>query len=250
MKCALRNGSQSWLVLVLWASLCLPLPAQTNGSDGCLTASGRQAKHDVIQLWHGMQSAPGNATKTDNLKWELPILAASTVLIAWGDTPASQQIQSTSLQHSADQWSNIGMGMELGAAGLLYGLGCGLHADQARKTGLTALEAMGAASVFDAVIKRGTNRQRPYVANSAGQFWEGGQSFPSGHAAASFAFAGVVMHSYPHSRWVKWSALGLATGVSLLRFPAKQHFLSDIVVGGTLGYVTGWRLASTPAGSP
>jgi hypothetical protein len=37
------------------------------------------------------------------------------------------------------------------------------------------------------------NRQYPYLHNSRGEFWEGGKSFPSGHAAASFAFASVSL---------------------------------------------------------
>jgi membrane-associated phospholipid phosphatase len=43
---------------------------------------------------------------------------------------------------------------------------------------------------------------------------------------------------------VKWGAYALATGVSLSRYPAKKHFTSDILVGATLGYVTGTYMAN------
>src|SRR6266566_92952 len=72
-----------------------------------------------------------------------------------------------------------------------------------------------------------------------GKFWGGGRSFPSGHSATSFAFAAVVAHRYPKNKWVKWGAYALATGVSLSRYAAKKHYPSDILIGATLGYVTG-----------
>jgi len=36
----------------------------------------------------------------------------------------------------------------------------------------------------------------------------------------------------------------LATGVALSRYPAKKHYLSDVLVGATVGYVTGSYAAS------
>jgi membrane-associated phospholipid phosphatase len=79
--------------------------------------------------------------------------------------------------------------------------------------------------------------------HSRGEFWEGGKSFPSGHSAASFAFASVLTHRYPHNPWVRWGAYALATGVSLGRLAGKKHFPSDVLVGATVGYVTGAYLA-------
>lgn len=105
--------------------------------------------------------------------------------------------------------------------------------------GFKALAAMGAAGTVDLGLKLAFDRQFPTTGNGAGKFWGGGRSFPSGHAATSFAFAAVVAHRYPHNRLLKWSAYALATGVSLSRYPAKKHFPSDILMGATLGYVTG-----------
>jgi PAP2 superfamily protein len=48
---------------------------------------------------------------------------------------------------------------------------------------------------------------------------------------------------YPQNKWVKWSAYALSTGVSLSRYPAKKHYPADILIGATLGYVTGACLA-------
>src|SRR6267142_599540 len=184
-----------------------------------------------------------NAVRPSNLKWELPILATTGVMIAEIDRPADNRIQSKSLQQTAGRWSNVGLGLELGSAALAYGMGCGKHHSYLRDTGFNALAAMGAAGTADLVLKLAFDRQFPYTPNSTGKFWGGGRSFPSGHSATSFAFAAVVAHRYPQNKWVKWGAYALATGVSLSRYPAKKHYPSDILIGATLGYVTGTYLA-------
>jgi membrane-associated phospholipid phosphatase len=182
--------------------------------------------------------------RVSNLKWELPILAATGILIAEADRPADNRIQSKSLQQVAGRWSNVGIGLELGSAALGYGLGCREQHGYLQNTGFTALAAMAAAGTADLGLKLAFDRQFPYSRNSTGKFWGGGRSFPSGHAATSFAFAAVVAHRYPENRWLKWSAYALATGVSLSRYPAKKHYPSDILIGTTLGYVTGTYMAT------
>jgi len=177
------------------------------------------------------------------LKWELPMLAATGILIAKVDRPADNRIQSRSLRQTAGRWSNVGLGLELGSGAVAYGFGCGKHDAYLRHSGFQALAAMGAAGTIDLVLKTAFDRKFPTAPHGAGRFWEGGRSFPSGHSATSFAFAAAIAHRYPKNKWVKWSAYALATGVSLSRYPAKKHFPSDILIGATLGYVTGTYLA-------
>jgi membrane-associated phospholipid phosphatase len=181
--------------------------------------------------------------RPSNLMWELPILAGTGVLIAEVDRPSANRIQSKSLQQTASEWSNVGLGLEIGAAALTYGIGCAKHHTYLRDSGFKSLAAVGAAGTEILVLKYTFDRQYPYTPNSTGKFWGGGQSFPSGHAAASFAFAAVIAHRYPKNKWIKWSAYAVATGVSLSRYPAKKHYPSDILVGATLGYVTGTYFA-------
>ena len=171
-------------------------------------------------------------------------VAATGILIAEVDRPADNRIQSKSFEDLAGRWSNLGLGMEIGSAALAYGAGCRGHNSYLRHTGFKALAAMAAAGTVDLGLKLAFDRQFPYGRNSTGKFWGGGRSFPSGHSATSFAFAAVIAHRYPQNKWVKWGAYALATGVSLSRYPAKKHFPSDILVGATLGYVTGTYLSS------
>ena len=207
-----------------------------------------QLSHDTASeagsLGHGITQIPRNAMKPKNLAWELPMAAATGLLITKVDQPADRRIQSASLERTAGRWSNVGLGIELAAGTLSYGVGCHDGDHYLRDTGFKALAATGAAGAIDLGLKLAFDRQYPYGTMSQGKFWGGGRSFPSGHAATSFAFASVVAHRYPHKAWVKWGAYALAAGVSLSRYPAKKHFTSDILVGATLGYVTGTYMAN------
>ena len=230
--------------------LCVALlsSAGAQARSGCLGETGQQIVHDAGWLGHGFESAPRSSIKPHNLAWELSVAATTAALIAWADTPASRQIQSRSLERNSGRWSNIGLGAELGTAGLTYGVGCvGDHA-RARQTGLLAFEAVGVSSAMTLALQKGINRQRPFQDSGRGEFWEGGTSFTSGHAASGFAVASALAHRYPHKAWVKWGAYAAAAAVSLSRYSAKQHFLSDILVGSTIGYVTGTYLASPHTG--
>lgn len=218
--------------------------SKTTADQGCnIRTFTHQTLAEASQFGQGLLEVPRNAIRPHNLAWELPILGTTGVLIAKVDRPAANRIQSRSLQQTANLWSNIGLGLELGSSALAYGVGCADHGPHLRDAGFTALAGMGAAGTVDLALKLAFNRQFPYKANSTGKFWGGGRSFPSGHAATSFAFAAVAAHRYPKNKWVKWGAYALATGISLSRYPAKKHFPSDILMGGTLGYVTGAYLA-------
>ncbi len=117
---------------------------------------------EASQFGHGLKAVPRGAVRPSNLKWELPILAATGVLIAKVDRPADNRIQSISLQQTAGRWSNIGLGLELGSAALAYGIGCGKHHSYLRDTGFKALAAMGAAGTADLALKLAFDRQFPY----------------------------------------------------------------------------------------
>ena len=83
-----------------------------------------QTWNETSQFGHGLKAVPRGSARPNNLKWELPILAATGVLIAEVDRPAADRIQSKSLQQTAGRWSNVGLGLEIGAAALTYSIGC------------------------------------------------------------------------------------------------------------------------------
>ena len=101
------------------------------------------------------------------------------------------------------------------------------------------------ASFVAEALKLATNRERPNEGNGQGGFWPHGthsyelnSAFPSGHAAASFALARVIASEYP-SKPVQMAAYAFALAISASRVTARQHFPSDVLVGGTFGYLIG-----------
>ena len=234
-----------FLVVIFFFGAGIAAPAQQLSEHGC---GPSQLTHDTFTeaaaVGHGITKIPRNMVRPKNLAWEIPVAATTALLITRVDQPADRRIQSASLEQTAGRWSNIGLGMELASGAITYGVGCGDGNHYLRDTGFKSLAAMGTAGLADLGLKLAFDRQFPYGTVSQGKFWGGGRSFPSGHSATSFAFASVVAHRYPHKAWVKWGAYALATGVSLSRYPAKKHYTSDILVGATLGYVTGAYMAN------
>jgi undecaprenyl-diphosphatase len=72
-------------------------------------------------------------------------------------------------------------------------------------------------------------------------------SFPSGHAAGSFAFAAFV---FATNRRAGVALAGLASAVALSRVALGVHYPSDVLAGAFVGAVIGWAgaRASSPAG--
>jgi len=71
------------------------------------------------------------------------------------------------------------------------------------------------------------------------EFFDGGNSFPSGHSTQAWAVATVIANEYHDRRAVQIAAYGVATAVSVARFTGQKHYLSDVVVGSAMGYAIG-----------
>ena len=78
-------------------------------------------------------------------------------------------------------------------------------------------------------LKSTVSRTRPNGEND--------NAMPSGHTSATFAFATVAGHYYGKN--VSIPAYTLAALVGVSRIENGKHFLSDVVFGATLGYISG-----------
>lgn len=224
--------------------------AQSTYDGSCKGDTAHQLSHDMRWMGSGVILSPRRAIKLSNLKWEIPVVAATALLVNYGDTPASRAIDNTHVEHAANTFSDIGQFSELGLAGGLYAFGCIKQREGMRAAGLQAMEAAGTALAIDGLVKVMSNRVRPDRFKSQGNFWDaGGRSFASGHAAMSFAVASVLA-KHTDSKWKKIALYGAAGAVAFSRFPAKKHFLSDILVGSTIGYVTGTYFTAAPPMTP
>jgi membrane-associated phospholipid phosphatase len=59
---------------------------------------------------------------------------------------------------------------------------------------------------------------------------------PSGHAIAAFSAATVLARRYGDHKWVPYVSYGVAALVGFSRITLSAHFVSDVFVGGALGY--------------
>jgi len=104
----------------------------------------------------------------------------------------------------------------------------------------TVLAVLLAALLADGVLKPLVHRPRPFTADSTletvGKRPVSG-SFPSGHAAGSFAGALVLASTWPQARVGIWAA---AAVVALSRVYLGVHYPTDIAAGALLGLLAGW----------
>jgi membrane-associated phospholipid phosphatase len=211
---------------------------------GCGLAHPGECFTDVVRDQAGVWTSPARLKKTD-AKWLVPLAGAAALAFHF-DTRAVQGLGNHPMLTQRSQLiARFGSPfMTAGAGGGLYALGLGLRNRHLAKTGRLSAEAVVDASLVVGALKLATDRQR--IGNGQSGFWPGGRnghewnsSFPSGHAAASWAMASVLAHEYPKNRAVQIAAYGFATAISVCRFTGKAHFPSDVVVGSTFGYLIG-----------
>jgi membrane-associated phospholipid phosphatase len=112
--------------------------------------------------------------------------------------------------------------------------------------GRNSAEALVNAVITNYALKAITQRERPNEGNGRGHFWEGGSSFPSGHAMNSWAVAFAVARTPKCPKWLAITSYAMAAGISVSRYTAHKHFLSDILVGGVFGGYIGSYVARRP----
>lgn len=133
-------------------------------------------------------------------------------------------------------WGNFGKAAPIalvGAAGAAMAFGD----DRMQNIGLISLESVAGAIGVTTVGKYAVGRARPGEelgswAHTGGQRSEA--SFPSGHSAVAFAAVTPLAQEYD-APWL----YGLAALSSAGRVAARQHFVSDTVAGGLVGYAIG-----------
>ena len=172
--------------------------------------------------------------------WLAPFGATTAALIATDRRTAGALSDNAAQRRVSNTVSYFGSTYGTGAvAGGFYLYGRIKGDARARETGLLAAEALIDSGIWVAVLKTATQRTRPLEGDRRGRFFTGGDSFPSGHSAAAWSLATIVAHEYSDKPFIKYSAYGLATAVSVSRFTGRKHFLSDALVGSLIGYGIG-----------
>jgi len=171
-----------------------------------------------------------------DLKWIVPASGVTAAFIA-SDSWWSKQVPDSHTATSK-KISDYGAYSFIGLAGSSFLIGHIRHDDHLSEAGLLTGEAALDSTAVAYAIKMLTQRERPNQGSGNGNFFSGGASFPSEHAAMAWSVASVWAHEYPG--WLsRFAAYGLASTVTLTRVTSKEHFPSDVIVGSALGWYLG-----------
>jgi membrane-associated phospholipid phosphatase len=125
----------------------------------------------------------------------------------------------------------------LGSASAVYAVGRLKDKPRISHVGMDLIQSLAMAEALTQTLKYTTRRERP---DGSGK-----NSFPSGHAADTFAFATALER---HLGW-KYAipAYTFASYVAISRLPANRHWLSDAVFGSAVGIIAGRTVTSHEA---
>jgi uncharacterized membrane protein YsdA (DUF1294 family) len=126
---------------------------------------------------------------------------------------------------------------------LIYIYGAASRAPDVRNLGLRLTEATVCSGTITLLGKFLLGRERPAKSDDAVSFqplntaWEF-TSLPSGHATLAFAYSTVMASVYNNFFW-KFGWYSLAALVGAARIYNNAHWLSDVLLGGAIGYFVG-----------
>jgi membrane-associated phospholipid phosphatase len=212
-----------------------PAPAATPSPT---PSQERRFFRDIARDQRAIWTSPFRLGRGD-ARWLAPLGVSALALMASDQETGelSENSRRISVSRDISQAGSIYSTAGLSAAFYLVGRAAGNA--RARETGLLGGEALINTAIVYSVLKNVSQRPRPPVDGAHAEFFDGGHSFPSGHAASAWALATVVASEYHDRRAVQVAAYGLAAAVSVSRYTGRNHFLSDVLVGGAIGYGIG-----------
>ncbi len=155
------------------------------------------------------------------------VVRSATTLSKWGNTSSS-----------------VPLVLGFGALGFLTG------STREKETATMLAEALITSGTWTFLLKTVSGRERPREIDGRTSDWNGPsnvfsdepisvggyRSFPSGHATGAWAVATILGNQYPSYRIVPILAYGGASAISYSRMVLGAHWLSDVVVGGLIGF--------------
>jgi membrane-associated phospholipid phosphatase len=199
----------------------------------------RSLLRDEYRIWTA-PFRPSNYDSRSIGKYGVPFMLISARAISTDPKTADWLPNTRDQQIWSGRVSQIGATYSLaGFAGTTYLIGAARNDRHAKEAGALALQAIAHTQLITFALKQVTQRERPIEDKGRIGFRKGGDSFPSGHTASSFAVATVFAYEYRHHIAVPITAYTLASAVAASRLSARRHWASDIFVGGSLGFMIG-----------
>jgi len=213
-----------------------PLYAQAIINDTSLVAPAPEDKpKQKIRVPLAFKHAAGDVRYTFAY-WPALIIAGGAIAagaLTAADHSVASHFTSRHLGKLDDVGNYIGNPYVLnGAAFVVWGASALSKNKKATVTGETLVESLLFADVMVGGLKLAFQRTRP----NGGKY-----SFPSGHAAGTFAVATSLQTLYGWKAGVP--AYVVASFVSFTRIDMNAHYLSDVVFGAALGSAIGWGTA-------
>jgi len=192
---------------------------------------------NIFQDQRALFTSPFRMTE-QQWKFVVPVAALTVGLVASDTAVQAHVTKDPSTASRSKTLSDAGVVALAGVSGGMYIWGSLAKNERQRETGFLSGEAAINAFIDTSIIKYAAGRERPFTGSGQGNFFSGGNSFPSQHAAVSWAIASVIAHEYPGTL-TKILSYGAASAVSVARVQGHQHYMSDVVIGSAVGWYLG-----------
>ncbi len=238
-------------VACLMLSMCaipMGLQAQSEAPDSDRPVSWKKLLPNIVNDQKSIWLFPLNLAQGKDYVPTAAVLGTTAGLIALDPYDAPYFLRTSDFRgfNRIFASNNTALGTVLAPVSL-YVAGLVRKDSKMQHTALLAGEAVADAEILTTFLKDATRRVRPAALPPHGNFadtwfeskgpvYRGDGSFPSGHTIAAFSVATVVARRYGNHRWVPYAAYTLAALVGFSRLPLSAHFLSDVFMGGALGY--------------
>jgi PAP2 superfamily len=215
-----------------------PAPQTSAPDDVTIRNTPHNLLHDQEAIW----TSPAHI-RTHDLKWLLPLAAATGVAFATDQHTMTQVVsRDPSFNSASTNTSNVLIGGWIAVPLAVYGFGHARQDEHAQQAGILTGESMVDGIVVGEILKLVFLRERPNVDNGRGQFFYlsagADSSFASEHSIVAWSAASALAAEYP-APWTQFALYSAATGVSLTRVMGQQHFPSDVLVGSSIGWLIG-----------
>lgn len=241
-KCTVLIRPAVALFLTLLSILPKPVLAgdsRTTGQilDGDATAFYQDFKH--------VFSAPAHYGASEWLTLGAVLGVTASALLVDEDVRSFAQSNHTpfldGVMPVGDYYGRFWMGPSIGTA--LYLGGLAFDDPEVRLTGRAVIEAWSFSTAITTVLKVALGRSRPFTNRGNMQYdWfefeDERWSMPSGHATGAFAISSVLSVRIDRP-WATVGLYSLALVTAISRIYDDQHWLSDTILGASIGTAVG-----------
>jgi len=240
---------------------CTAQVFESNINNNSVTSLARNVGDDFLHV----ATAPLNMSAQDGLRL-LALTAITTSFIALLDRPIDERFTAEGkkamknddyfflgrdLSEIGYEYNKIpskyfltGLSTSMIAGGLIF------NDKKLLETTRIMIESYAISQSITAFGKGLFGRSRPYVTDNSNEFdlfkFTRNHKFralPSGHTSGIFSMMTVIAKQY-NRWWIKIPAYTLSVSVALQRIDNHQHWASDVILGGAIGYWVGSSLVN------